>query len=84
MTRKHYLSEETIRIVLAGLRDFCAGSTRGNCREPVLLLVEGISGGRESKILRDNGSSYVSAETADYLEDKCKDHVRGAPHHPQT
>jgi transposase InsO family protein len=31
-----------------------------------------------------NGSSYVAADLADYLEDKGMDHVRGAPHHPQT
>ena len=30
------------------------------------------------------GSSYVAADLADYLEDKGMDHVRGAPHHPQT
>ncbi|MCB1337828.1 MAG: transposase family protein [Maritimibacter sp.] len=34
--------------------------------------------------LSDNGSSYVGYDLADYLEDKGMDHVRGAPHHPQT
>ena len=36
------------------------------------------------RLLSDNGSSYVAADLADYLEDKGMDHVRGAPHHPQT
>jgi len=36
------------------------------------------------RLLSDNGSSYVAGELADFLEDKGMDHVRGAPHHPQT
>lgn len=36
------------------------------------------------RLLSDNGSSYVAADLADYLDDKGMDHVRGAPHHPQT
>jgi len=36
------------------------------------------------RLLSDNGSSYVAADLAGYLEDKGMDHVRGAPHHPQT
>ena len=36
------------------------------------------------RLLSDNGASYVAADLADYLEDKGIDHVRGAPHHPQT
>lgn len=36
------------------------------------------------RLLSDNGSSYVAADLADYLEGKGMDHVRGAPHHPQT
>ena len=36
------------------------------------------------RLLSDNGSSYVAGDLADYLEDKGMDHVRGAPHHPQT
>ena len=34
--------------------------------------------------LSDNGSSYVAVDLADYPEGKGMDHVRGAPHHPQT
>ena len=36
------------------------------------------------RLLSDNGASYVAADLAEYLEDKGMDHVRGAPHHPQT
>ena len=36
------------------------------------------------RLLSDNGSSYVAADLADYLEGKVMDHVRGAPNHPQT
>jgi transposase InsO family protein len=36
------------------------------------------------RLLSDNGSSYVAADLAGYLEGKGMDHVRGAPHHPQT
>ena len=39
---------------------------------------------QKPRLLSDNGSSYVAADLADYLEDKGMDHVRGAPHHPQT
>ena len=36
------------------------------------------------RLLSDNGSSYISSELADWLEDRQIDHVRGAPYHPQT
>lgn len=36
------------------------------------------------RLLSDNGSSYVAADLADYLEGKVMDHVCGAPNHPQT
>ncbi|MGR3815751.1 MAG: IS3 family transposase [Cognatishimia activa] len=39
---------------------------------------------QKPRLLSDNGSSYVAAELAEYLNDKGMDHVRGAPHHPQT
>ena len=35
-------------------------------------------------MLSDNGSSYISADLAEWLDDKGMDHVRGAPYHPQT
>lgn len=36
------------------------------------------------RLLSDNGSSYISSELADWLEDRQMDHIRGAPYHPQT
>ena len=36
------------------------------------------------RLLSDNGSSYVSAELAEWLEEQSMAHVRGAPNHPQT
>ena len=36
------------------------------------------------RLLSDNGSSYVSAELADWLDAQKMGHVRGAPYHPQT
>ena len=36
------------------------------------------------RLLSDNGSSYISGELAEWLEDQQMDHVRGAPYHPQT
>ncbi len=36
------------------------------------------------RLLSDNGSSYVSGELAEWLQDKGMKHTRGAPYHPQT
>ena len=36
------------------------------------------------RLLSDNGSSYVSSDLAEWLNDNGMSHVRGAPHHPQT
>ena len=36
------------------------------------------------RLLSDNGSSYISADLAKWLELKGMEHVRGAPNHPQT
>jgi putative transposase len=36
------------------------------------------------RLLSDNGSSYISGDLAEWLEAAGMDHVRGAPHHPQT
>ncbi len=39
---------------------------------------------QKPRLLSDNGSSYVSNELAEWLNDKGMSHVRGAPYHPQT
>jgi transposase InsO family protein len=36
------------------------------------------------RLLSDNGSSYVSADLAKWLDRQDMDHVRGAPYHPMT
>ena len=36
------------------------------------------------RLLSDNGSSYISGDRADWLDDHGMGHVRGAPYHPQT
>jgi putative transposase len=36
------------------------------------------------RLLSDNGSSYISADLAAWLEGKSMTHVRGAPYHPIT
>jgi putative transposase len=36
------------------------------------------------RLLSDNGSSYISGELAEWLDEQHMSHVRGAPYHPQT
>jgi putative transposase len=36
------------------------------------------------RLLSDNGSSYISADLAKWLDGQDMDHVRGAPYHPMT
>ncbi len=36
------------------------------------------------RLLSDNGSSYISADLAAWLDGKGMQHTRGAPYHPQT
>jgi putative transposase len=36
------------------------------------------------RLLSDNGSSYISADLARWLDGQDMDHVRGAPYHPMT
>jgi len=36
------------------------------------------------RLLSDNGSSYVSGDLAEWLQNKGMKHSRGAPYHPQT
>jgi transposase InsO family protein len=37
-----------------------------------------------TRLLSDNGPSYIAGELAEWLADHAIDHVRGAPCHPQT
>ena len=39
---------------------------------------------RKPRLLSDNGSSYISGDLAEWLDDQNMKHVRGAPYHPQT
>ena len=36
------------------------------------------------RLLSDNGSCYISGELADWLDKRDINHIRSAPHHPQT
>jgi Integrase core domain. len=36
------------------------------------------------RLLSDNGSSYISGDLAEWLDDRRMKHVRGAPYYPQT
>ena len=36
------------------------------------------------RLLSDNGSSYISGDLAEWLDEQSMEHVRGAPYHPQT
>ena len=43
-----------------------------------------VTGVHRPRLLSDNGSSYVSADLAEWLDREDMDHVRGAPYHPMT
>ena len=45
---------------------------------------DGVNIVHKPRLLSDNGSSYISGDLANWLEDQGMDHVRGAPYHPQT
>ena len=36
------------------------------------------------RLLSDNGSSYIAADLAKWLDGQNMEHVRGAPYHPMT
>ena len=36
------------------------------------------------RLLSDNGSSYISGDLAEWLDERKITHIRGAPYHPQT
>ena len=51
------------------------------------LAASGIDAARVThrpRLLSDNGSSYISADLAKWLDDRKMPHVRGAPYHPMT
>ena len=39
---------------------------------------------QKPRLLSDNGSSYLSGDLAEWLDEQSMEHVRGAPYHPQT
>jgi transposase InsO family protein len=38
---------------------------------------------QKPELLSDNGSSYISRDLADWLEDQSMGHIRSSPYHPQ-
>ncbi len=67
----------------------CTNMTAADVTATLKLALEA-SGCNRAKVLHtprllsDNGSSYISGDLAEWLEDHGMDHVRGAPYHPQT
>ncbi len=49
-----------------------------------IRATQGATASSSMMFRRCYGSSYISGELADWLDDQKMDHVRGAPHHPQT
>ena len=67
----------------------CTTMKAGDVTETLKLALEAsgcnsIEVAHKPRLLSDNGSSYISGDLADWLEDQGMDHVRGAPYHPQT
>jgi len=67
----------------------CTTMKAGDVTETLELALEasGCDGAEvihKPRLLSDNGSSYISGDLADWLDDQGMGHVRGAPHHPQT
>ncbi len=67
----------------------CTIMTAADVTETLKLALDasGCNGAKvahKPRLLSDNGSSYISGNLADCLKDHGIDHVRGAPHHPQT
>jgi len=67
----------------------CATMKAGDVTDTLELALEasGCTSARvrhRPRLLSDNGSSYVSHDLAKWLDGQEMDHVRGAPHHPQT
>jgi putative transposase len=67
----------------------CTNMKTGDVTDTLELALQAsgcdqVSVAHKPRLLSDNGSSYVSGELAEWLDDKGMDHVRGAPYHPQT
>ena len=67
----------------------CTTMKTGDVTDTLDLALQALGCGQATvlhkpRLLSDNGSSYISGELADWLEDQKMDHVRGAPYHPQT
>ena len=67
----------------------CTTMTAGDVTNTLQLALEA-SGHDQAEIrhrprlLSDNGSSYIAADLADWLDERKIEHIRGAPCHPQT
>jgi len=67
----------------------CTGMTSRDVTETLELALQASGCDQANvvqkpRLLSDNGSSYISRDLADWLEDNGMSHVRGAPYHPQT
>ena len=67
----------------------CTGMTSRDVTETLELALQAsgcdqVDVTRKPRLLSDNGSSYISSNLADWLEDNGMSHVRGAPYHPRT
>jgi transposase InsO family protein len=67
----------------------CANMKAGDVTDTLELALEASGCDRATvrhkpRLLSDNGSSYISHDLAEWLEDQGMDHVRGTPNHPQT
>ena len=52
------------------------GLTASGCEQAIVQ--------NKPRLLSDNDSCYISADLAQWMEEKKMEHVRGAPFHPQT
>ncbi len=71
------------RMVKTGLKDTCLELHSRSANKKAFLqeLAQTLA---KPRLLSDNGSSYVSGDLTEWLQDKGMKHSRGAPYHPQT
>jgi putative transposase len=67
----------------------CTTMTAGDVTDTLQLALEASGHDRAEirhrpRLLSDNGSSYIAADLADWLDERKIEHIRGAPCHPQT